>query len=81
MCCVTIGHMTLLMQADKGMKLVELMLHAVECERGYRIPEKYMVGDQPRVELFMVKPGQIHMPPGAGESMPVRRSRDPRLLK
>lgn len=80
MCVVTIGHMTLLMQADKGMALLALMQHAVECKTGYAWPETYAVGEQPRIELCMVKPGQIRVPEDAVDAMPARRS-SPRLLK
>ncbi len=81
MCCVAIGYKTLLMPADKGMKLVELLQYAVECERRYASHEAYAVGEHPRVELIMVKPGQIQMPEGVVESMPARSGRGRRLLK
>jgi hypothetical protein len=66
MCCVRIDHFEYLLPADKGMKLVELMQHAVCCDthyesRGYT----YRVHDAPAVEFALVKPSQIVMPQGA----------------
>lgn len=64
MCCVTIDFRTYLLPADKGMKLVELLQSAFECEklyedRGYA----YQVGVQPeRVSLEIVRAGQIRQP-------------------
>lgn len=83
MCCVSIGYRDLIMPADKGMKLVELLQHAVECERGYERPEVYTVGEQPHVQLTMIKPRQIRAPEGAVEAgpAPARRISAPRLLK
>jgi hypothetical protein len=71
MCCVTIGGFEeFLMPADKGMKLVELLQHAVHCRRDYESHDyRYHVKDAPAVELRLVKPSQIVMP-RAGHSQP-----------
>jgi hypothetical protein len=63
MCCVRIGYQEFLMPADKGMKVVELMTSAVDCdkqylERGY----SYTLRDQPDVSFNLVKPDQIRLP-------------------
>lgn len=86
MCCVMVGYQALLMPADKGMKLVELLQYAVECEHGWGDRDHtYTVGEQPRVEYRMVKPGQIRSPGGGVEldAAPARRTgaSRPRLLK
>lgn len=68
------------MPADKGMKLVELMQSAVECELDFGADRHtYVAGEQPRVAFNLVKSNQIRMPDGFVESAPVRRA--PRLLK
>lgn len=60
MCCVTIGHRDYLLPADKGMKLIALLQSAFETDkrygdRGY----VYHLGDQPEVELALVRASQL----------------------
>jgi hypothetical protein len=63
MCCVTIDHNDFLLPVDKGMKLVELMQHAVACYRNYEEHGyRYAVRETPSIELTVVKPSQIVMP-------------------
>jgi hypothetical protein len=65
MCCVSINHSDYLLPADKGMKLVELLQHAVSCDRGYESRDySYKVHGAPAVEFYLVKPSQIVMPQG-----------------
>jgi len=60
MCCVTIGYKEYLLPADKGMKLVELLQSAFETEKKYESRGyTYYVGDQPEVELALVKASQL----------------------
>lgn len=64
MCCVSINHDNYLMPADKGMKLVELMQSAFEAEKSYGDRNyTYEIGEQPSVELSLVKPSQIKAKP------------------
>ena len=72
MACVTVGFQHFLMPADKAMKVVELMQTAFECEQGYQRSPTYTVGEQPRIELCLVRPDQIRRPSRNGE--------EPRLL-
>ncbi len=69
MCCVTLDFKHYLIPADKGMKLVELLQSAFECEKTYeaRGGYAYEVREQPEhVSLEIVRPGQIRQarPPG-----------------
>ncbi|WP_420996216.1 hypothetical protein ACKI2N_002435 [Cupriavidus sp. 30B13] len=60
MCVVRIGYQDYLLPASGGMKLVELMTTAVECEQtGYQ-PPKFVIGEQPEVRLQMVKQQHVH---------------------
>lgn len=60
MCCVTIGYREYILPADKGMKLVELLQSAFETEKKYEgRGYSYYVGDQPEVELALVKASQL----------------------
>jgi len=84
LCCVSIGHMDLIMPADKGMKLLELMQHAVhgkqDFDRTINFQTTYVLGEQPRVEFSLLKPNQVI--PGAGHEIPTTPRRSgPRLLK
>lgn len=63
LCCVSIGYQALLMPADKGMKLVELLQGAVECDRRYEgHGPTYYLREQPDVEYVAVKPQQVRAP-------------------
>jgi hypothetical protein len=77
MCCVTIGYQHYLMPADKGMKVVELMQSAFECEQRYEDRGmQYQVGEPPqRVVFEMVRPGQIVQPRPAAPAGPLLLSR------
>lgn len=60
MCCVSIAHSDYLMPADKGMKLVELLQSAFKARRDYGDGGyTYVIGEQPSVELSLVKASQI----------------------
>jgi hypothetical protein len=70
MCCVSIDHNDFLLPADKGMKLVELLQHAVCCDRHYESRDySYKVHDAPAVEFYLVKPSQIVMPQGKRQQL------------
>lgn len=65
-CVVTIGYQTLVLPANKGMALVELLQHAVTAEPKFMsLRDTYTVGEQPRVELSLVKPEQLIFPDGS----------------
>lgn len=64
MCCVTIGHQDFLLPADKGMKLVEIMQSAFKTEKHYgERAYAYYLGDQPAVELALVRESQLKPKP------------------
>jgi hypothetical protein len=64
MCCVSIGYEHFLLPADKGMKLVELLQSAFHVEKEYaNRGYVYLVGDQPGVELALVRASQIKQKP------------------
>lgn len=64
MCCVTIGHQDFLLPADKGMKLVEIMQSAFSAEKRYGDRAyAYYLGDQPAVELALVRESQLKPKP------------------
>jgi hypothetical protein len=63
MCCVTIGYTNYLLPADKGMKVVELMQSAFECNERFGAGDsQYEIREQPRVGLEIVRPNQIVQP-------------------
>ncbi|MEI7036462.1 hypothetical protein [Fulvimonas yonginensis] len=73
MCAVKIGYYTYLMPATAGMKLVQLLQQAVECEEHYEdAGYVYVAGDQVNVSYRNVRNGQIRMP--SGSMTPARRS-------
>lgn len=81
MCCVEVGYQRLLMPADKGMKLVELLLHAITSERTYERDEfEYRAGQQPEVSLTLIKPSQVHFPEGRPEPLTKPTKQRPLLL-
>jgi hypothetical protein len=60
MCCVSIAHNDYLLPADKGMKLVELLQSAFAAQKYYGDHGyTYAFGEQPSVELSLVKASQI----------------------
>lgn len=60
MCCVTIGYDDYLLPADKGMRLVDLMQHAVRCDRQYAEGKIWIIdADQPEISMTIVKPSQV----------------------
>lgn len=65
MCVVSIGYRDYLMPVTAGMKLVELMSSAVECERQFD-PRRFEIGEQPLVQLEVVKASQISRPSPLG---------------
>ncbi|WP_424682943.1 hypothetical protein [Frateuria sp. YIM B11624] len=65
MCAVKIGYQTFLMPASAGMKVVQLLNHAVECRENYEHSGYvYEAGEQVSVSYRNVKNGQIRMPRG-----------------
>lgn len=59
MACVHIGLETLLMPASKATQVITLLQSAVTCRESYTVNRTYTIGDQPDVEMRMVKPSQI----------------------
>lgn len=87
MACLHIGYQRVLMPADKAMKVLEALQHAVQVEiefKGHR--EHYQVQEEPlRVEFLLVSQSQISMPHGEPFPKPATRSAlppaRPRLLR
>lgn len=75
MCCVTIGYQDFLMPADKGMRVLEAMQHAIGCERNYdRVDgEAFYASEAPSVKYALVRAEQIRMPEGYVEPAGGRR--------
>lgn len=71
MCNVTIEYVELLLPADKGLKLVELLQHAVTCRKRYEEGgQTYTAEEAVPVEFTSVKLSQIRMPrPAAPEGV------------
>lgn len=81
MCRVTIGYQDFLMPADKGMRVLEAMQHAIGCDRDYvGHDEQFIAKDQPRVEFSLVRADQIRMPEGYSEPASGRK-RAPRAVR
>ena len=80
MAYLTIGHSTFLLDANRAMKVAELMQHALDGDWNYvnRGDEYYAAGDQARVEFRLVRADQVRMT--QGEPMPVPTTRQ-RLLR
>lgn len=75
MALLHIGYTSVLLPADKAMKVAEAMQHAVSAEVNFEgHTEVCTVKDQPlRVEFALVRANQIRMPQGEPFSMPTMR--------
>lgn len=62
MCAVTIGYQTLLMPASLGMKVVQMLQSAFECDRDWGDDREYIVKEQITVEFRSVRAEPIRMP-------------------
>lgn len=62
MCAVTIGYQTLLMPASLGMKVVQMLQSAFECDRDWGDDREYIVKEQITVEFRSVRASQIRFP-------------------
>lgn len=63
MCCVSISYFDLLLPADKGMKLVEILTHAIEVKKDYDEGGYVYVPQQaPEVQYSAVKTHRIRAP-------------------
>lgn len=64
MCCVSIDFSSYLLPASQGMKLVEIMQQAYKCREdfGDRDYQYTPEGNQPRVELKLVRGNQVRPP-------------------
>lgn len=80
MAVVSINHDCYLLPADKAMKLLDLMQDAVRVDKDYDSHDgyslTYFVRDEPKVELYMVKPSQLRR-----QDQSQRESRGPLLLE
>lgn len=75
MCAVTIGFETYVLPAAAGMKVVELMQHALQCENDYGLRETVTVTGPVKVIYRSMRPDQITMPPGAQVEPALRPAR------
>lgn len=73
LCALTIGYSTYLLPPEDGMKVMQLMQKAVECERDLARSSAdwlYLVRDRPKLELTIVNANQVRqrqgdeVPPG-----------------
>jgi hypothetical protein len=64
MCIVTLNHHDFLMPVATGMKIVQLMGEAVECNSTYErgLDYTYTVGKPVKIEFTTVRHDQIRMP-------------------
>lgn len=74
LCALTIGFNTYLMPPEAGMKVMQLMQKAVECERDlghHRSPDwLYIIRGTPRLEMCIVKASQVRQAPGEDGTSP-----------
>lgn len=79
MCVVKIGYRDYLMPAAAGMKVVQLLTQAVECEERYEgnLDFIYEAGDQVSVSYRNVRSSQIKMPHGTTAPSPRRITKQP----
>lgn len=61
LCCVTIDYTSLLLPAEKGIRLVELLRGAIRCERGFNRDRDYQMLDEAEVQYESVKASQVRM--------------------
>lgn len=83
---LTIGYVSILLPADKAMKVAEALQHAVPATKSYERGYTYTVEEEPlNVEFALVSPSQIRMPSGEPYPMPKARAAlppaRPRLLR
>lgn len=80
MCFVSIGYGSrLLLPADKGMKLVEILQSAFECDQQFLTEDhaySYVPKEQPSVEFTLVRPQQIR----SSEYVSAQKRKPPLLL-
>lgn len=62
MCAVTIGYNTYLMPAATGMKVVQLLQSAFECDSDWDEERVYVVKELVNVDFRSVRANQIRMP-------------------
>ncbi|HEY4294538.1 hypothetical protein [Luteibacter sp.] len=64
LCVITIGFQTFLMPVTAGMKLVQLLGQAIECEEFYAgtYERRYTAGKQVDVHLATVRDDQVRLP-------------------
>lgn len=69
LCCVTIDYISVLLPADKGIKLVELLRGAVRVEKSFDSVRTYRIKEEVDVEYESAKPSQVrHSDPAVGGS-------------
>ena len=84
---LSIGYQYLLLPADKAMKVIECLQHAVQAEMQFKgHKEHYQVQEEPlRLEFSLVSQSQISMPHGepfpAPAVKPALAPARPRLLR
>lgn len=75
MCWLNVGHVEILLPADAGLKVAQLLRGAVECRHSYDYESGgryYELRDELDVEYAAVKAGQVRpKKPEAGASLPI----------
>ena len=78
LCCVSIDYHCLLLPADKGRKLVELLEDAVRVRQHFDTGPVFVVEDAVQVEYHSVKPDQVRAKPtGAAGSQQLQLEDNP----
>lgn len=64
MCCLTLGHLEILLPADAGLKVVQLLRGAMRCDSNYDrgMSRHYVLRDELDVEYIAVRAGQVRAP-------------------
>ena len=71
LCCVTVGHVEVLMPADAGLKVVMLLRGAMRADLRYEeLQRVYEIRDELEVEFVAVKASQVRAarPPASDKS-------------
>lgn len=83
LCCVTLGHVEILMPADAGLKVVMLLRGAMRGERHYEdLQRVYEIRDELEVEFVALKASQVRAarPPAPEKSELLAIGREPLKL-
>ncbi|MCP8465221.1 hypothetical protein NK553_14815 [Pseudomonas sp. ZM23] len=76
LCVVTVNYECYLLPQGDALKVIDIMSRAAKVQQDYSDGDfKYIVGESPRAELTVVRPGQLVMPKAAAEPVTQRPRR------